>query len=72
VPPRAPYRTVQQFQAAGHVAAVNCTGLIQTAGQFCTFIVLPDNGPVRKKHVAVSAFCNITLNLTQSFEILGA
>ena len=47
MPHRAPYRTVQQFQAAGHVAAVNCTVLLQTAGQFYTVIVLPDDGPVR-------------------------
>ena len=41
----------QQFLAVGHVAAVHCTGLLQTAGQyikqqFCTVIVLPDDGTV--------------------------
>ena len=47
MPHRAPYRTVQQFQAAAHVAAVNCTVLLQTAGQFYTDIMLSDDWPVR-------------------------
>ena len=52
VPPPCPIQNcTQQFQAACHAAAVHCTGLLQTAGQyikqqFYTIIVLPDDGPV--------------------------
>jgi hypothetical protein len=51
-------KCTQQFQAAGHVAAVHCTGLLQTDGQyitqqFYTIIVLPDDGTVRAETCSI-------------------
>jgi hypothetical protein len=50
---------------------VNILQVLTTLQSFCTIVVLHDDGPIRPKHVGVSGFYNIIVNLIEFCALFG-